>query len=165
MLEHEGGIPKIVFYQALNFFALIGLLYYLTKNKVTGFFNKRHETLKAAVNESRRLKEEAEKRHQDYTLKFQKLDQDTEENIEKIKREGAETKKRIIEEAHKTAAIIEAETKKAIELELNRAKKQLFEEALEKSLTGAKELLEKNVEASDQQRLQKEFMTEVESMK
>jgi F-type H+-transporting ATPase subunit b len=162
---HEGGIPKVVYYQALNFFTLIAILAYILKSKVSSFFTKRYDTLKAAIQESRRLKDEAEKRHQEYSVKLQKLENEMSHSLEKIQSEGEIIKKKIIQEAQKAAIIIESETKKTIDVELERAKKLLFEEALNQSLSNARDLMSKNVGATDQQRLQKEFVDKVEAMK
>ena len=158
---HEGGIPKVVFYQALNFFLLIGVLYFLLRSKVTQFFNKRHDTLKVAVNESKRLKDEAEKRHQEYTVKLQKLETDMAHSLEKMRSEGEQLKKKVVAEAQKTAQFIEEETRKIIATELERAKKQLFEEALEKTLDKAQKITKAGIQQKDQQKMHEEFIDRV----
>ncbi len=159
--HHEGGIPRIVYIQAFNFFGLLAIFYFLLRKKVSGFFATRHETLKVAVNESRRLKEEVEKKHQDYLTKLQSLEKTGAETLEKIKKDGESLKARIIQEAVKASSLIEKEALKTIEHEISKAKKILFEEALDFSLDGAKAILEKNIAPADQERLQKEFVARV----
>src|SRR5947208_3449106 len=89
---HGEGIPKIVYYQALNFFGLLLIMFFIVKGKVSGFFNKRREELTKAIGESRRLKEEAEKKHEEYSIKIQTLEKETEASMEKIRQDGEAAK-------------------------------------------------------------------------
>ena len=44
--EHEeAGVPRVVYYQALNFFALLAILYFALKSKAGAFFKKSAPTL------------------------------------------------------------------------------------------------------------------------
>ena len=70
-------------------------------------------------------------------------------------------RQRIISEAERTSQNIENETKKTIEIELERAKKQLYEEVLDKALGMSKDTLVQKVNAEDHQRLQKEFQSNI----
>ncbi|MBK9293681.1 MAG: ATP synthase F0 subunit B [Oligoflexia bacterium] len=163
--DHTNELPKIVLYQAINLSILVGILYYFLKGKVGAFFVNRHKSIKDAVNESKRLKEEAEKRQLEFEKKLQNLERDTQKTMELIRKEGELTKQKIILEAKRMAEQIEIEAKKSVTHEIDKAKKQLFSYALESSLEGAKTILDKQVKEDDQQRLTKEFLDNVGTLK
>jgi F-type H+-transporting ATPase subunit b len=161
---HSGGIPRIVFYQALNFFGLIAILIYLVRSKVSAFFFERHKTLTAALTEAKKIREDAEKKHQEYTIKIQNLENQSDSLIDQIRREGEEAKSRMIEEAKSLAAAIEVESKRSAQNEIDRAKSEIYDDVLQQALTGAHTLLEKSIAANDQQRLQREFVEKIEAV-
>lgn len=163
MAEH--GLPKVVIYQVINLSILVGLLYFLLKNKVSQFFAQRQKSIEDAVNESKKLREEAERKNKEFSTKLANLEKDTLKTMEMIKKEGELTKEKIIIEAKRVAEVIEKEAKKSVELEIEKAKKQLYAEMLSQSLDGAKDILEKQIQSDDQQRLQKEFHGKVGAMK
>jgi len=160
----EGGVPRIVLYQALNFFGLLIILFFVVKNKVGGFFAKRHETLTLALNEAKKQKQEAEKRHQEYVIKIQNLERDATVFIDQIKKDAEESKKRIIEEAIKLVEVVRQEAKRSAENEIEKAKAQLYDEVLQQSLDGARGLLGESIAENDQRRLQKEFVEKIEAV-
>jgi F-type H+-transporting ATPase subunit b len=162
--SHASGIPRIVFYQALNFFGLIAILFYLMRNKVQAFFLKRHEVLTAALTEARRVREEAEKKHQEYTIKIQNLENESGNLIAQIRKEGEEAKNRLISEAKVLAETIHKEAKRTAENEIEKAKADLYDEVLQQSLEGARRLLETSIVTNDQKRLQREFVEKVEAV-
>jgi F-type H+-transporting ATPase subunit b len=161
---HEAGIPRVVFYQALNFFGLGAILYFLLRKKVSGYFAKRHDDLTKALREARVLKEEAERKHQEYVLKIKKLEIDAESILNQIRKEGEATKQRITEEAKRLAATIESEAKKAADNEVEKARAELYDEVLDQALKGARSLLTSSVAEKDQLRLQKEFVAKIEAV-
>ncbi len=161
---HEGGIPQIVFYQAINFFGVVLLLFFIGRKKVSGFFNKRYEALAGAVREAKLLKEAAEKKHEEYTVKIQNLNRESEKILQQIRADGEETRRKIIEEAQRVAAAIQVEAQRAAANEIERAKVHLYEEVLQQALDGAHVLLTKSIAEGDQKRLQKEFVEKIEAV-
>lgn len=157
----EGGVPSTVYFQALNFFGILFILGFFLRKKIVGFFDKRHEELKLAVEESRRMRREVQKRHEDYTVKIQSIDKLTQEVLQKISQEGQQARERIISEAQKAAQLIEAEAHKTVEAEITKAKKQLIQDTLDASLSGAKELLKENIKEQDQRKFQDEFTKKI----
>ncbi len=158
------GIPKTVFYQALNFFTLMILLYFILRNKVGGFFSSRHKNLTVALAEAQRVKAEAAKVHEEYTLKIQNLEREAGNMLEQMRSEGKDAKQRLLDEAKKLAENIEKEAKRTAQNELDRAKTELYDEVLQQSLEGARQLLAKTVVDNDQRRLQKEFVEKIEAV-
>ncbi len=161
-MEHE--IPKVVFYQAINFFCLVGLLYYFLRKPAKAYFAKRHDDLTSAIREAKRLKEEAEAKHQEYVLKIRNLETESTRILNQIRAEGEASKIRMIEEAKRISESIETEAKRAANNEVEKARAELYDEVLEQALAGARALLTKSVAEKDQLRLQKEFVEKIEAV-
>jgi F-type H+-transporting ATPase subunit b len=161
-MEHE--IPKIVFYQAINFFCLVGLLYYFLRKPVKAHFAKRHNDLTTAIREAKKLKDEAEAKRQEYVLKIKTLESESAKILNQIRTEGESSKLRIIEEAKRISELIQTEAKRAANNEIEKARAELYDEVLEQALAGARTLLTKSVAEKDQLRLQKEFVEKIEAV-
>lgn len=162
---HEsGGIPTTVYYQALNFFALLAVLFFFLKKRIGTHFEKRHEVLTTALTESRRAKEEAEKKHQEYSVRLRDLEKEASQTLENIRREGEEVKRRLVEEARRLAENIELDAKRTAENEVAKARTHLYEETVTQVLEGARALLKKTVVETDQRRLNKEFVEKIEAV-
>jgi F-type H+-transporting ATPase subunit b len=162
--HHSEGIPKSVVYGAINFAGVLALLYYFTRDKVRSYFSSRHEKLTAAIREAKILKDEADRKHSEYTEKIRNLEREAGNILSQIRREGEETKARMIDEAKKLAETIEAEAKRAAQNEVEKAKAQLYDEVLQQALDGARSVLAKSVAENDQRRLQKEFVEKIEAV-
>lgn len=158
----EEGVPRVVLYQFINFFALVGLIFYFTRSKMSQFFRLRSENLMASLKEAKRLKQEAETRLQEYTEKLDQLQRENAQTLQRIKEEGLATRKRMEEEAERSARAMEEEVRKTAMSEIEKAKTTLYEEVLQGSLDGARALLSKSVVENDQRRLQKEFVDKIE---
>jgi F-type H+-transporting ATPase subunit b len=161
-MEHE--IPKVVFYQAINFFCLVGLLYYFLRKPVKAHFTKRHDDLTSALREAKKLKEEAEVKHQEYVLKIRNLENESAKILNQIKAEGEASKLRMIDEGKRISEAIQSEAKRTANNQIEKARAELYEEILEQALTGARTLLTKSVAEKDQLRLQREFVEKIEAV-
>ncbi|MCC6276689.1 MAG: ATP synthase F0 subunit B [Oligoflexia bacterium] len=162
--HHEvdlGHALKTVGFQALNFFGLVAILAYFLGPKIKEYFKSRNQSFSKALEEAQRVRIEAEQKHAEYSVKLQKLEQESKSMLEQVSKEGAERKQRIIEEARRLAANIEIEAKRAAQNEIERAKAEIYNELLDESLSGARALLDKTVAENDQRRLQKEFVTKI----
>ena len=131
--EAETGIPRIVYYQAINVFLLVAILVYFLKPKVGAFFNGRRETVLAALKEANRIKTEAENKHQEYVIKIQELQKEQDSVLEQIRRDGEETRKRIMEEAKRLSENIKNEAARAAETEVEKARSELYDEVLQQA--------------------------------
>jgi F-type H+-transporting ATPase subunit b len=158
------GIPKIVFYQAINFFGLLAILYYFLHKKVAAHFVKRHDDLTLQLREAKKLKDDAEVKHQEYLVKIKNLESEADQILTQIKLEGEASKNRIVAEAKALAEAIQIEAKKSAANEVQKAKAELYDEVLAQSLEGARTLLTKSVVDKDQLRLQKEFVEKIEAV-
>jgi F-type H+-transporting ATPase subunit b len=161
-MEHE--IPKVVLYQAINFLCLVGLLYYFLRKPTKAYFAKRHDDLTSAIREAKRLKDEAEAKHQEYVLKIKNLEAESTKILNQIKAEGEASKTRMIEEARRISETIQTEAKRTANNEVEKARAELYDDVLEQALVGARTLLTKSVAEKDQLRLQKEFVEKIEAV-
>ena len=77
--------------------------------------------------------------------------------------QGNEAKVRIIQEAEVAAEKLQSQARRNIEHEFERAKQQLQQEVLEKSLVKAEEIIKGKITAKDQDRLVDEYLAKVVS--
>ena len=75
--------------------------------------------------------------------------------------EGEAEKKKIIEAAHREAEYIQQQAQVAIQQEIQAARDSLKDEVAELSVAAAQDIIQKQMQAEDQQRLVREFMTKV----
>jgi F-type H+-transporting ATPase subunit b len=160
----EHSIPKVVLYQAVNFFGLLLIMYFALRKKVSAYFSRRHDDLTAVLLEAKKQKEEAEQKHQRYSLKIKNLEKEGAKVLDQIRIEGEESKKRIVEEAKRISESIQIEAKRSADNESEKARAELYGEVLEQALSGARALLVKSVVDNDQRRLQKEFVEKIEAV-
>lgn len=156
------GIEQV--YQAINVSILAGILFWFLKPKVIEMFKSRSIDLQKAVTESKRLKEEAEVQKEEIQNRLRKLSATANETLARVQAEANALKARMKEETAKAINDIQREAKLAAEREILKAQGTLYEEALESSLSQARKLLTEGVVATDQKRLQKEFVEKIEAV-
>lgn len=158
-VEH---VPTVVYYQILNVVILVAGLIYFTKDGIVQFFAGRKSTYLEAAQKSAFAREAAEREFVDVQNKLQQLEKNHEQSLQKahvhaeelrkqIAAEGVDVSRRIREEAHLTA-----------QLEVQRARRDLREQLLTDSVSAARMVLTKDIAAADQQKLQNEFIKNIE---
>ena len=157
---HE-GIPIQVLYQAINFSILVGLLYFVTRKKVTAHLIGRGEAHAAAKVQAKKAVDEAEERHKDLTSKLQSLQQTEEQTIRRAQNEAMEMKSKLIQDAEALAKRMIDDARKTTTFEHEKAKQGLREEALELALKQARDAIQNNVTKDDQKNLQKQFIDSI----
>lgn len=158
---HEGGIPFVVVYQAINFGLLIALLYGLTRKKVRVYFSSRLETHEQAKKSAQKAFDDAQERHAEVTKKLQTLHEDEQSSYEKAQADAMVLKSKLIHEAEQLAANIVADSKKTAQYEYEKAKQELRKEAFDQALKIARTDIEKNLTEKDQENLQRQFVDNI----
>lgn len=159
---HGGeGVPKAVMYQAINVAILIGGLVYFTKDGIVAFFSGRTSTYLEAAQKSAQAREQAEKDFADIKAKLANLDQTREETLKKAQTQADELKGQILVEAAEVSKRIKSDAELTAKLEVERAQKELRTQLLKDSVEAARIVLTKDLGASDQQKLQKDFINNV----
>lgn len=157
----SGAVLKDFLYRCFNFAIMAGLLVYLLAKPIRNGLSGRREGIEKALADAVAAREAAEAKFSEYDAKLNKASAEIEEMSLAIRREGEMERDRIITNAKEMAAKITAEAEKTAESEINRARAELRAEASRLAISLAEELLKKNINAADQQRLVNEYMSKV----
>ncbi|MFM6929926.1 MAG: ATP synthase F0 subunit B [Bdellovibrio sp.] len=159
--EHAIEIPKSVMFQAINVAILVVGLIYFTKDGIVSFFGGRKAAYLEAAQKSAFAREQAEREFVDIKAKLANLDSTRAEQVAKAKAHAQDLKNQIIDEANHVSKRIKEEAELTAKLEVQRAQKELREQLLTDSVDAARIVLTKDIGASDQQKLQKEFINHI----
>jgi len=158
-VEH---VPHVVYYQILNLGILIAGLVYFTKDMIVQFFAGRKSAYLEAAQKSAFAREAAEREFVDVQNKLQQLEKNHEQSLHKAHIHAEELKKQILAEGVDVSRRVREEAHLTAQLEVQRARRDLREQLLTDSVTAARMILTKDIAAADQQKLQNEFIKNIE---
>ena len=159
---HEEGIPSAVIYQAINFFLFIGLMVFLLRKPVRGYFTGRQAAYKAALHKAETARREAEAKRQEIQDRLNKLESTTQQSVAQAKAEAEALKQKIVTEAQQLSVSMREEAQRTAAVEVERAKNQLREEMLAQAVALSRKMLEEKIAEPDQKRLQTEFVDKIQ---
>ncbi|MFH2012195.1 MAG: F0F1 ATP synthase subunit B [Pseudomonadota bacterium] len=148
-------------WKATNFIILVVLLYKLLANRVKDFFENRRSNIESAIKEAEKIKKQAETKHEELNLKLQNMDKEAEKIIEFFRKEGLAEKERIIENAKREAEKINKQAIQRIEQEAARAKLMIRKELADLIVKNASDLISKEQNDNDNERIVKEYIEKV----
>jgi len=144
-------------WKGLNILAFLGIVYYFGKKPISEAFNRFYNSILESLTKAERefllAKEELIKAKEE----LEKAKVKAEESVA-LARETAQTEReRILSHAEEVARRIKEKAKESIEIELNRAKKELALYGIQKAEEIAKELLIKEFKKAEVQKKYIEF--------
>lgn len=147
--------------RSLNFVMLVGILTYLLKKPLAGFFVTRREEIRNLLAELDLKRKAAEEKSAEYNAKLAALEGETRKIVEELIADGEVEREKILEAARKQAEYIKQQAQISIQQELKAAREALQAEIAEMSVAAAEDLLRQKMQAEDQERLVRDFMTRV----
>lgn len=157
----SGVLLKDFLYRCFNFAVTFGLLAYFVTKPIRKGLSGRKEGIEKALAEAKTAQEKAEAKFAEYDDKLTKASAEIDDIYAAIRREGELERERILANAREMALKIEDEAKKSAALEIAKARVELQREASDMALKLAEELLKKNFNNNDQNRLVDEYMKKV----
>lgn len=157
----SGAVAKDFGWRVLDFGLMAVLLVYLLTKPIKNGLAGRREGIEKALSDAVAAREAAEAKFAEYDVKLSKASAEIEEMSAAIRRDGELERDRILASAHEMAQKITAEAEKTAESEILRARTELRQEASRLAITLAEELLKKQINAGDQQRLVDEYVSKV----
>jgi F-type H+-transporting ATPase subunit b len=106
-------------------------------------------------------KADAEKQLSEYKAKLARLDKEIGKIVAEYIKDGEAAKAKILEEAKVAAEKLQAQAKKNIEHEFQKARQALKEEMSEQAVSMAEALIKKHIKDEDQERILDEYLTKV----
>ena len=157
----SGAVAKDFAWRVLDFGLMAVLLVYLLTKPIRNGLAGRREGIEKALSDAVAAREAAEAKFAEYDVKLSRASAEIEEMSAAIRREGELERDRILANAHEMAQKITAEAEKTAESEILRARTELRQEASRLAIVLAEELLKKQINAGDQQRLVDEYVSKV----
>ncbi|MEE8480615.1 MAG: ATP synthase F0 subunit B [Desulfobacterales bacterium] len=148
-------------YRVMNFVVLALALFFLLRKPASQALGARIKGIKDQLKELEERKKDAEKELAEYNEKLSLLDQEAGKIVQSYIKQGNEAKARILKEAKSAAQKLEEQAKRNIEHEFKRAKLELQEDILEKSLLKAEEIIKYKITAEDQKKQIDEYLEKV----
>jgi len=148
-------------YRVLNFAVLAIALFVLLRKPISQALSSRIKGISDNLDELEALKKEAEKRLEQYNEKLYTLDKEAEKIISEYIRQGNEAKDKILKEAEAAAEKLEAQARKNIEHEFEKARSKLEAEIFEKAIAKAEDLIRSKITVEDQKQLVDEYLDKV----
>jgi len=160
--HHADGVPASVYWQAVNFFIFAFLLWFLLRKKVPAYFKERELNFNMALEKAEKAHQEAEAQKREVERRLQALQASADQSIAQAKAEAEELRIKILREAEELSERLKEDAHRTAEIELQRAKTELREEALSQAVTAAAKILSEKIADTDQKRLQSEFVEKIQ---
>lgn len=163
--EHGEGIPtKEIFWQIFNLSILLGALTYFLRQPVKNYFAQRRAGFLSAAEKSQTARKQAEAQYLEIKRTLDRLESTREESLQRAQAEAADLRKQMIKDAEEMAARIRKEAETTAAVEVARARAELHTQFVQDAVAGAREVLTKDIGGQDQQKLQADFLKNIQSV-
>ena len=159
---HAAGGPMDPVPQIVNFIILVGIITYVYQAKVRPVLITRAEEIKADLTKGQKELEIAEAHAEEVNKEYSQLDAKIAEIHSQAKEDITKMTAAFEQQMKDEEARIASSTKRSIQDELARAKRELQEESVEIALEVAEGLVKKNITSADQTRFKQTFIRAVE---
>ena len=153
--------PGTIGIQAVNLLLFLVLLFVFARRPILDALGNRANQVRRDLDESARLKDEAEARYRDIEQKLAGLDHRIEEMKAQAASEAKSEAARIAERAEADAIRIRDTAERTIREESQRARSEIRREVVVQATAAAREIVRQNVGSADQAKLEAEFMASV----
>jgi F-type H+-transporting ATPase subunit b len=148
----------------IDFAVMAGLLYWWIGKQAKSFFSGRREGIGKSLADAEKMREEAKKNFQEYSLKLDKATAEIDELKRTIKEQGIAESEKIISEAKEMAQKIKEDAHARMDEEFKKAMHQLRLEAAELSTQMAESLLREKIKMEDHELMVKDYIREIEKI-
>lgn len=148
-------------FRVMNFVVLAAALVFVLRKPISQALSSRIKGIKEQLESLETQRAEAEKQLAQYNEKLSQLESEAAKIVDAYIKQGNEAKAKILKEAEQTAEKLQAQARRNIEHEFDKAKQKLQQEVVESSLQKAEERLKKEITAQDQDKLIDEYIDKV----
>ena len=159
--DHGKEMIMTLIFNTINFILFVALLVILLRKPLANFIRERSKNVAADIEESRKLLEDAQKRHVEMKERIDRLDTEIAELRERLREEGEVQGDRIIERSKQAVERIREDAKFQADQQVKMAKEELQAEAARLAVEAAEEMLKKSVNEKDHDQLVGRFLREV----
>lgn len=145
----------------MNFAAFFMLLVWKGGPPISNYLRSRHTSIKEALEEGKRLREEAAAQLEEYGAKIKGVEAEVDALIADVRASAEGEKKRIIEQAEAQAELMRKNAEAQIAAEVSRARAELETEVMKAALAAAEALLRDKATNADHQKLIDGFLVDL----
>ncbi len=153
-----GAELKKVGVHAVNFVLYVALLVFVLRRPLRDFLANRRLTVSRELDESARLKGEAESAFEDVEQRVASMDTQLAEMMDDVRRECELEGQRARQRADEAAEGIAAAAERTISEDTEKARHELRRETVELAVEAAREVLTRSVSAADHQRIASSYL-------
>lgn len=147
----EGGFPWGHWAVSLfNLLVFLGIVFYFAWKPMNDYFADRRDGMLSDLKESKRLREEAEMKFEEYSARLDKLDQEREELMNQYHKEGEQEKERMVAEAQRQVEQMRKDAELVIEQEVRKAVAAIEAQAVDIALDLAETRLHERIDSNVQ---------------
>lgn len=159
------GIPiakwKDLLWRVLNFIGLVIILVVALKKPIGNALSSRRRQIREMFEDLEAQKNEAELKYKEYEAKLAKIDEEVNSIIETAVKQGEAEKEKIIADAERAAGDIKRQAEMAVQHELSEAKHRLLGDVAEQAVQMAEEIITKNLQESDHNKMVEDYLDKV----
>jgi F-type H+-transporting ATPase subunit b len=159
---HGGGImdidPGLMIWTVITFVALLVVLRYTAWKPLIAALEARELRIREAVEQAEHARLEGERLLREHQERLEMATDEAHQIIEEGKADALRVQKEITEKAREEAEEFKVRARREVELAADQAKKELWEETARLSTLLAEKILQRNLNAQDQQRLLNEVL-------
>jgi F-type H+-transporting ATPase subunit b len=156
-----GEIIRKIIVHAINFTLYVGILVYFLRRPLKDFLANRRLGIKKELEESHRLKTDAQARHGEIQHRIGGFDQEVEEVLADVRHHCEVEADRAVLRAEEAAETIQRVAQRTISEETEKARHDLRAETVDLAVQMAREALINAVSAEDQRRLADGYMARI----
>ena len=145
----------------INFFILLFILVHFAKKPLQAFLNSRYDTIKSALEESTKRNDEAQARLAEYEQRLKNMESEKAALMQQYEEQAQRDVNKLKEDVSRQLAKIQTDSKRELENALLTAEKSIRREAVEAAISMAENILTKELNHEDRQRLTDQFITRV----
>lgn len=150
-------------YKAINFIVLVGILWYLLRKPVAGFFRNTAREEKEALDGTRRTEADAVRELEAQKTKIAQMQQELERMLADARNDAAAEMTQMTDEANAQAERMKQAALQKIDQEFRKARHELRRELAAQTLGLAEEGIRSRIGPADHQRLVREYIDQLGS--
>lgn len=159
--EKEGDMSPPFLIAVLNFLVVVAILVKFGRPVARNVAETRSDTIKTALDEAARLRDQAQAKLDEYSAKLSAADAEIKSMIEGMRADAEADRKRVIADAETQAAALKKEAEDRIAVEIERARHALAREVATAAAGAAEKLIAQKITTSDQTKLVDTFIADV----
>lgn len=148
----------------LNFVIFLGILAYFGGPKIQEYYATQRATLLEDRDASKRLREAAELKFEEYSTRLDKLDEERKALIDGYHRQGEQEKNQLVADAKREVEKMRADAELVIQQEMRRAVSALEEQTVDLAIQIAKERLTSKVDDAMQGKIVEAYVADLNQM-